>query len=168
MTDKGVPKVVVTCSVTGAIHTPTMSHLLPIKPEQMPESAIRAARAGAAIVHLHARDPHDGRPTQDPDVFRRFLPAIAGACDVVVNITTGGSQTMTVEHRLQPALQLQPELASLNLGTMNFRLYAMLPRQKSWRHEWEPQYLAASEAGIFKNTFTDIAEILRLCSPNGT
>jgi len=168
MTDKVARKVVVTCAVTGAIHTPTMSPHLPITPEQIAESAIGAARAGAAIVHLHARDPHDGRPTQDPDLFRRFLPAIAAACDVVINITTGGSQTMTVEHRLQPALQLQPELASLNMGTMNFGLYEMLPRQKSWQHEWEPQYLAASEAGMFRNTFKDIADILRLCSPNGT
>src|SRR5215471_5472076 len=168
MSDKGARKVIVTCAVTGAIHTPTMSPHLPITPEQIAESAIGAARAGAAIVHLHARDPHDGRPTQDPDLFRRFLPAIAAACDVVVNITTGGSQTMTVDHRLQPALQLQPELASLNMGTMNFGLYEMLPRQKSWQHEWEPQYLAASEAGMFRNTFKDIADILRLCSPNGT
>jgi uncharacterized protein (DUF849 family) len=145
-----------------------MSPHLPITPEQIAESAIAAARAGAAIVHLHARDPRDGRPTQDPDLFRRFLPAIAAACDVVVNITTGGSQTMTVEHRLQPALQLRPELASLNMGTMNFGLYEMLARQKSWQHDWEPQYLAASEAGMFRNTFTDIGDILRLCSPNGT
>jgi uncharacterized protein (DUF849 family) len=164
----GRNKVVVTCAVTGAIHTPTMSPHLPITPEQIAESAIGAAHAGAAIVHLHARDPRDGRPTQDPDLFRRFLPMIAAACDVVVNVTTGGSQTMTVEHRLQPALQLKPELASLNMGTMNFGLYEMLPRQKTWQHEWEPQYLAASEAGMFKNTFKDIAEILRLCTPNGT
>jgi len=160
--------VIVTCAVTGAIHTPSMSPHLPVTPEQIAESAIGAARAGAAIVHLHARDPRDGRPTQDPDLFRQFLPTIAAACDAVVNITTGGSQTMTVEHRLQPALQLRPELASLNMGTMNFGLYEMLPRQKSWQHEWEPQYLAASEAGMFKNTLKDIADILRLCSPNGT
>jgi uncharacterized protein (DUF849 family) len=168
MTDGGARKVIITCAVTGAIHTPTMSPHLPITPEQIAESAIGAARAGAAIVHLHARDPRDGRPKQDPDLFRQFLPRIAAACDVVVNITTGGSQTMTVEERLQPALQLTPELASLNMGTMNFGLYEMLPRQKSWQHEWEPQYLAASEAGMFKNTFKDIAEILRLCSPNRT
>ena len=168
MTTAGTNKVIVTCAVTGAIHTPTMSPYLPITPEQIAESAIDAARAGAAIVHLHARDPRDGRPTQDPDLFRRFLREIAAACDVVVNVTTGGSQTMTVEHRLQPALQLKPELASLNMGTMNFGLYEMLTRQKSWQHEWEPQYLAASEAGMFKNTFKDIADILRLCSPNGT
>jgi len=168
MSERAARRVIITCAVTGAIHTPTMSPYLPITPEQIAESAIGAARAGAAIVHVHARDPLDGRPMQDPALFRQCLPRIAAACDVVVNITTGGSQTMTVEERLQPALQLKPELASLNMGTMNFGLYEMLPRQKSWRHEWEPQYLAASEAGIFKNTFADIAGILRLCSPNGT
>jgi len=145
-----------------------MSPHLPITPDEIAESAIGAARAGAAIVHLHARDPRDGRPAQDPDLFRQFLPAIRAACDVVVNITTGGSQTMTVEERMQPALQLRPELASLNMGTMNFGLYEMLPRQTSWQHEWEPTYLAGSEAGMFKNTLKDIAEILRQCSPNGT
>ena len=145
-----------------------MSPHLPITPAQIAESAIGAAQAGAAIVHLHARDPRDGRPAQDPELFKQFLPQIRAACDVVVNITTGGSQTMTVEERMQPALQLKPELASLNMGTMNFGLYEMLPRQKSWQHEWEPAYLAGSEAGMFKNTLKDIADILRLCGPNGT
>jgi uncharacterized protein (DUF849 family) len=163
-----VSKVIITCAVTGAIHTPTMSPHLPVTPEQIAESAIGAARAGAAIVHLHARDPRDGRPRQDPDLFGQFLPRIASACDVVVNVTTGGSQTMTIDERLQPALQLQPELASLNMGTMNFGLYEMLPRQKSWKYEWEPEYLAASEGGMFRNTLKDIADILRRCSPNGT
>ena len=105
-------KVIITCAVTGAIHTPTMSPHLPIAPEEIAESAISAANAGAAIVHLHARSPHDGRPTQDPEVFKRFLPQIKAASDVVVNLTTGGAQTMTVEERLQPALQLRPEVAS--------------------------------------------------------
>ena len=162
------PKAVITSAITGAIHTPTMSPHLPVAPEEIAASAVGAAHAGAAIVHLHAREPHDGRPTQDPARFRAFLPQIAAASDVVINLTTGGSQTMTVEDRLQPALQLRPELASLNMGTMNFGLYEMLPRQKSWQHEWEPQYLAASEGGMFKNTFKDIADILQLCSPNGT
>jgi uncharacterized protein (DUF849 family) len=160
--------VIVSCAITGAIHTPTMSPYLPITPAQIAESAIGAAKAGAAIVHLHARDPRDGRPTQDPELFRQFLPAIREACDVIVNITTGGSQTMTVDERMQPAFQLKPELASLNMGTMNFGLYEMLPRQKTWTHEWEPKYLAGSEAGMFKNTLKDIADILRLCGPNGT
>jgi uncharacterized protein (DUF849 family) len=161
-------KVILTCAVTGAIHTPTMSPHLPITPEQIADSAIGAANAGAAIVHLHARDPRDGRPTQDPDRFRAFLPRIAAASNVIVNITTGGSQTMTVEDRLQPALQLRPEIASLNMGTMNFGLYEMLPRQPTWKWEWEPAYLAGSEAGFFKNTFKDIADILRLCGGQGT
>ena len=161
-------KVIITCAVTGAIHTPTMSPHLPIAPEEIAESAISAADAGAAIVHLHARTPHDGRPTQDPEVFKRFLPRIKAASDVVVNLTTGGAQTMTVEERLQPALQLRPEVASLNMGTMNFGLYEMIPRHQAWRWDWEQPYLAGSEAGLFKNTFKDIAEILRLCSPNRT
>ena len=161
-------KVIITCAVTGAIHTPTMSPHLPITPAQIADAAIGAAKAGAAIVHLHARDPRNGRPAQDPALFREFLPTIRESCDVVVNITTGGSQTMTVEERMQPALQLEPELASLNMGTMNFGLYEMLPRQKSWLHEWEPAYLAGSEAGMFKNTLKDIADILTRCSPNGT
>ncbi len=161
-------KVIVTCAVTGAIHTPTMSPHLPVTPEQIADAAIGAANAGAAIVHLHARDPRDGCPSQDPALFKAFLPAIRAACDVVVNITTGGSQTMTVEERMQPALQLRPELASLNMGTMNFGLYEMMPRYTAWQHAWEPQYLAGSEAGMFKNTLKDIAEILRQCSPNGT
>jgi uncharacterized protein (DUF849 family) len=161
-------KAIITCAITGAIHTPTMSPHLPVTPEQIAESALAAARAGAAIVHLHARDPHDGRPKQDPDLFRQFLPRIAAATDVVINLTTGGSQTMSVDERLQPALQLRPELASLNMGTMNFGLYEMLPRQKTWTWAWEPAYLAGSEAGFFKNTLKDIADILRACSGHGT
>jgi uncharacterized protein (DUF849 family) len=161
-------KAIVTCAITGAIHTPTMSPYLPITPDEIADSAIGAASAGAAIVHLHARNRLDGRPTQDPALFRQFLPKIRAASGVVVNVTTGGSQTMTVDERMQPALQLKAELASLNMGTMNFGLYEMLPRQKSWKHEWEPQYLAGSEAGLFKNTLKDIADILRACTPNGT
>ena len=164
----GGHKIIITCAITGAIHTPTMSPHLPITPDQIADSAIGAARAGAAIVHLHARNPADGRPVQDPGLFGQFLPKIRAACDVVVNITTGGSQTMTVDERMQPALRLKPELASLNMGTMNFGLYEMLPRQKTWNHEWEPEYLAGSEAGMFKNTLKDIADILRACTPNGT
>jgi len=161
-------KVIITCAITGAIHTPTMSPHLPITPEQIAEAAIGAAGAGAAVVHLHARDPRDGRPTQDPAQFKQFLPKIRAGCDAIINITTGGSQTMTVVERMQPALQLKPELASLNMGTMNFGLYEMLPRHKTWTHDWEPKYLAGSEAGMFKNTLKDIADILRLCGPNGT
>jgi 3,5-dioxohexanoate:acetyl-CoA acetone transferase len=161
-------KVIITCAITGAIHTPTMSPHLPITPEEIAASAIGAANAGAAIVHLHARAPDDGRPLQDPDLFRQFLPVIKAASDVVVNVTTGGSQTMTVDERLQPALGLEPELASLNMGSMNFGLYEMIPRYPTWRWDWEAGYLAGSEAGLFKNTFKDIADILRSCSSQGT
>jgi uncharacterized protein (DUF849 family) len=161
-------KVIITCAVTGAIHTPTMSPHLPITPDEIAEGAIGAARAGAAIVHLHARMPGDGRPTQDPAVFKQFLPKIKAATDVVINLTTGGAPTMTVEERLQPALQLKPEVASLNMGSMNFGLYEMIPRYKDWKHDWELPYLAGSDERIFKNTFRDIAHILESCSGNDT
>ncbi len=161
-------KVIITCAVTGAIHTPTMSPHLPITPDEIAEAAVGAAQAGAAIVHLHARMPEDGRPTQDPEVFRRFLPLIKGSCDVVINLTTGGAPTMTVEERLQPALKLKPEVASLNMGSMNFGLYEMLGRYKEFKHEWEKPYLAESDDRIFKNTFKDIAHILRSCGDNAT
>jgi uncharacterized protein (DUF849 family) len=161
-------KVIITCAVTGAIHTPTMSPALPITPDEIAASAIAAAEAGAAIVHLHARQPHDGRPTQDPHVFREFLSKIKAARDVVINITTGGAPTMTVEERLQPALQLKPEVASLNMGSMNFGLYEMIPRYQDWKYDWELPYLAGSDERIFKNTFRDIAYILESCSGNNT
>jgi uncharacterized protein (DUF849 family) len=163
-----VNKVIVTCAITGAIHTPSMSPYLPVTPDEIAHSAIEAAQAGAAIVHLHARDPHDGRPSQDPELFRQFVPAIKEASDVVINITTGGAPTMTVEERLQPALQLRPELASLNMGSMNFGLYEMLGRFKTFKHDWERPYLEGSDDRIFKNTFKDIAYILQSCSENDT
>ena len=161
-------KIIITCAVTGAIHTPTMSPFLPITPEEIADAAIGAAQAGASIVHLHARELADGRPTQDPDIFRRFLPTIKSACDVVINITTGGAPTMLVEERLQPALKLQPEVASLNMGSMNFGLYEMIPRYKEWKQDWELPYLKNSDERIFKNTFRDIAYILESCSGNNT
>ncbi|HZP87327.1 MAG TPA: 3-keto-5-aminohexanoate cleavage protein [Burkholderiales bacterium] len=161
-------KVIITCAVTGAIHTPTMSPYLPITPDEIAEGAIGAAKAGAAIVHLHARMPKDGRPTQDPEVFKQFLPKIKSACNVVINLTTGGAPTMSVEERLQPALKLKPEVASLNMGSMNFGLYEMIPRYKEWKHDWELLYLEGSHDRIFKNTFKDIAYILESCSENNT
>jgi uncharacterized protein (DUF849 family) len=145
-----------------------MSPHLPVTPEEIADGALGAAKAGAAIVHLHARMPADGRPTQDPDVFRRFLPKIKAGADVVINLTTGGAPTMTVEERLQPALQLKPEVASLNMGSMNFGLYEMMARYKDWKHDWEKPYLAGSDERIFKNTFRDIAYILEACSGNDT
>ncbi len=161
-------KVIITCAVTGAIHTPTMSPYLPITPAEIAEAAIGAAEAGAAIVHLHARNPSDGRPTQDPALFREFLPVIKAASNVVINLTTGGAPTMLVEERLQPALQLKPEVASLNMGSMNFGLYEMIPRYKEWKHDWELPYLDGSHDRIFKNTFKDIAYILESCGDNNT
>jgi 3,5-dioxohexanoate:acetyl-CoA acetone transferase len=161
-------KVIITCAVTGAIHTPSMSPHLPITPDEIAEGALGAAKAGAAIVHLHARMPNDGRPTQDPEVFKKFLPKIKAASDVVVNLTTGGAPTMSVEERLQPALKLKPEVASLNMGSMNFGLYEMMARYKDWKYDWEQPYLAGSDERIFKNTFRDIAYILESCSGNDT
>lgn len=161
-------KVIITCAVTGAIHTPSMSPYLPVTPDEIAQGAIGAAAAGAAIVHLHARRPEDGRPSQDPDLFRQFLPKIKAASDVVINLTTGGAVTMTVAERLQPALQLKPEVASLNMGSMNFGLYEMLDRYKEFKHDWERPYLANSDDMIFRNTFRDIAYILESCSGNGT
>ena len=161
-------KVIITCAITGSIHTPSMSPYLPVTADEIAASAIGAAEAGAAIVHLHARDPRDGRPSQDPALFRQFVPRIKAACDVVINITTGGAPTMTVEERLQPALQLRPEVASLNMGSMNFGLYELLGRFKDFKHDWERPYLAGSDDRVFKNTFKDIAHILQSCSENGT
>jgi len=161
-------KVIITCAITGSIHTPSMSPHLPVTPEEIAEAAVGAAQAGAAIVHLHARKPEDGRPTQDPDVFLQFLPLIKDNSDVVINLTTGGAPTMTVEERLQPALKLRPEVASLNMGSMNFGLYEMLGRYKEFEHDWEKPYLAESDDRIFKNTFKDIAHILRSCADNMT
>jgi uncharacterized protein (DUF849 family) len=161
-------KVIITCAVTGAIHTPSMSTHLPITPDEIAQAAIGAAQAGAAVVHLHAREPKDGRPTQDPKMFLQFLPKIKAACDVVINLTTGGAPTMSIEDRLQPALQLKPEVASLNMGSMNFGLYEMIPRVTQWKYEWEKPYLAGSDERIFKNTFKDIAHILQSCSNNDT
>ena len=161
-------KVIITCAVTGAIHTPSMSPYLPVTPDEIAEAAIGAAQAGAAIVHLHARVPENGRPTQDPEVFRRFLPKIKAASDVVINLTSGGAPTMTVQERLQPALQLKPEVASLNMGSMNFGLYEMLGRFTEFKHDWERPYLAGSDDLIFRNTFRDIAYILESCGGNDT
>src|SRR3982074_2661496 len=161
-------KVIITCAVTGAIHTPTMSPSLPITPDKIAEAALGAAQAGAAIVHLHARNSKDGSPTQDPEVFRQFLPKIRAPSDVVINLTTGGAPTMTVDERLQPALKLKPEVASLNMGSMNFGLYEMLGRYKEFKHDWEKPYLAGSDERIFKDTFKDIAYILQSCRDNDT
>jgi uncharacterized protein (DUF849 family) len=149
-------KVIITCAITGAIHTPTMSAHLPITPREIADESIAAAKAGAAIIHLHARDPKDGRPTPDPKVFLEFLPAIKQSTDAVINITTGGGHNMTVQERLAAPLVLKPEMCSCNMGSMNFGLFPMLGRYKEFKYEWEPKYLEASRDFIFRNTFKDI------------
>ena len=161
-------KVIITCAVTGSIHTPSMSPHLPVTPREIAEAAIGAAEAGAAIVHLHARDPVDGSPTQNPAYFREFAPEIRRRSNVVLNVTTGGAATMTIEERLQPALQLKPEVASLNMGSMNFGLFPMLARYREFRHAWERTYLETSDDRIFRNTFKDIEYILTSCAANRT
>ncbi|WEX09315.1 3-keto-5-aminohexanoate cleavage protein [Chelativorans sp. AA-79] len=161
-------KVIITCAITGSIHTPTMSPHLPITPEEIADSAIAASEAGAAVVHLHARDPKDGRPVQTPEAYEPFLKVIKQRSAAVVNITTGGAPTMPIEERVGPAAHFKPEIASLNMGTMNFGLYPMLDRYKEFKYEWEKPYLEASRAGMFKNTFSDIEYILTKCAENGT
>ena len=153
-------KVILTCAVTGSIHTPTMSDHLPVTPNEIAEQAIEAAEAGAAVLHLHARDPEDGRPSPDPDVFMQFLPRIKQACAAVVNVTTGGGHNMTVDERIAAAKAAQPEMCSLNMGSMNFGLFPLLSRYDTWKHDWEPQYLERTRDFIFRNTFQDIERIL--------
>jgi uncharacterized protein (DUF849 family) len=161
-------KVIITCAPTGAIHTPSMSPYLPVTAQEIGDAALAAADAGAAILHLHARDPNDGRPSQDPALFQEFLPRIKAQTDAVINITSGGSPHMTVEERLKPAHHFKPELASLNMGSMNFGLYPMLQRFKEFKHDWERQHLENSRDLVFKNTFSDIEYILTSCAANGT
>ncbi|WP_341963384.1 3-keto-5-aminohexanoate cleavage protein [Pseudomonas sp. RC10] len=161
-------KVVITCAVTGGVHTPSMSPHLPVTAQQIADAAIGAVQAGASIVHLHARDPLTGRPSQDPELFREFVGTIKAQCDGIINITTGGAPTMGVDERLQPALQLAPELASLNMGSMNFALFPMLNRYKDFQHDWEAKYLESTRDTVFRNTFKDIENILRACSDQGT
>ncbi len=153
-------KAIITCAITGSIHTPTMSEHLPITPDEIAEQAIGAAEAGAAVLHLHARKPDDGRPTQDPDVYMQFLPRIKQNTNAVVNITTGGGLGMPVEERLAPSLVAEPELCSLNMGSMNFGIFPMLEKYEAWKYGWEPDYLASTKDFIFKNTFNDIESIL--------
>ena len=161
-------KVIITCAITGSIHTPSMSPHLPVTPNDIAEAAIGAVEAGATVIHLHAREPEDGRPTQDPDMFMQFLPRIKQQTDAVVNITTGGAPGMTIDERMAPAFKLQPEVASLNMGSMNFGLYPMLDRFPDLKHQWERDHLEASRDMVFKNTFADIEHVLTACSGNGT
>ena len=161
-------KVIITCAVTGAIHTPSMSPYLPVTPEEIAQAAVEAAQAGAAIIHLHARDPKTGKPDQTPEAFGRFLPRIKQASDAVVNLTTGGAPYMTVEERVKPAATFRPEVASLNMGSMNFGLFPMLKRFKEFKHDWERKALEDSRDLVFRNTFKDIEYVLRTLGDAGT
>jgi uncharacterized protein (DUF849 family) len=152
-------RVIITCAVTGSIHTPTMSPHLPYTPDDIADQAVAAAEAGASILHLHARNPKTGQPTPDPDVFMQFLPKIRQRCDAVINITTGGSSLMTLEQRLAAPLQIKPEMASLNMGSMNFGLFPLKERYDNWQFEWEEKLLDATKSTVFQNTFNDIEEI---------
>ncbi|SEL92259.1 Uncharacterized conserved protein, DUF849 family [Bosea lupini] len=161
-------KVIITCAVTGAIHTPSMSPYLPVTPDEIIDAAVGAAEAGAALVHVHARNPKTGQPDQSPEAFEPFLKVIKQRSNCVINITTGGAPTMLVEERLKPCAHFKPEVASLNMGSMNFGLYPMLNRFKEFKYDWERPYLEGSDDRVFKNTFKDIANILTTCAENGT
>ena len=165
---KSSNKVIITCAVTGAIHTPTMSPHLPITPEEIADAAVGAAEAGAAIIHLHARDPKTGKPDQTPEAFGRFLPQIKQRSNCVINLTSGGSPTMRVDERVRPAATFQPEVASLNMGSINFALYPMLNRYKEFKHDWEKTYLEGTRDLVFRNTFQDIEYVLKTCYGNNT
>jgi len=160
-------KVIISCAITGSIHTPSMSPYLPVTPAEIAESAIGAAEAGAAIVHLHARNPVDGRPDQSPEAFEPFLKVIKQSSNVVVNLTTGGSPYMSVEERVRPAAQWQPEVASLNMGSMNFGLFPMLKRYKDFKYDWEQPMLEGSHDLVFRNSFKDIRYALETLNATG-
>lgn len=161
-------KVIITCAVTGAIHTPSMSEYLPVTPDEIVTSALEAAAAGASILHLHARDPVDGRPDQSVDGFGRFLPQLRHRTSAVLNLTTGGSPYMRVEQRVLPAKVYKPEVASLNMGSINFGLYHLLDRYPHLRFDWEREHLEKSRDLVFRNSFQDIEYILKACSEGGT
>ncbi len=148
--------VIITCAPTGGIHTPTMSEHLPITPGEIAEASIEAAEAGASIIHLHARNPEDGRPDPNPDLFMQFLPRIKQSTDAVMNVSTGGGLGMTREQRLRAALRTSPEMASMNMGSMNFAIFPMLEKYSEWKHAWEPEFLGMTRDFIFRNTFADI------------
>lgn len=161
-------KVIITCAVTGAIHTPSMSPHLPVTPAEIADAAIGAAQEGAAIVHLHARDPETGQPDQSASAYEQFLGVIKQRSNVVLNLTTGGAPTMPIEERLQPATDFKPEVASLNMGSMNFGIFPILEKLKEFKHDWEQPYIEGSRDRVFRNTFADIEGILTTCANNGT
>jgi len=160
------PKTIITCAVTGAIHTPTMSDALPYTYDQIAEQAIAAAEAGAAILHLHARNPETGAPSIDPQDFQPFLARIKQATDAVVNISTGGSLTATIQQRITPAKTFSPEMCSMNMGSLNFSFHGLAGRYKEWKFDWEKAYVEGSEGNIFRNTFKDIKEAAETLAPH--
>ena len=161
------PKTVITCAVTGAIHTPTMSDALPYTADDIAAQAIAAAEAGASILHLHARRPHDGGVTIDPEAFAAFLPRIKQSTDAVINISTGGSLNNTIEERIAPALRFSPEMCSMNMGSMNFSFHPLAKRYDAWKFDWEKDYVAKSDTYIFRNTFADIENAATQLSAHG-
>lgn len=157
-----MPKpIIVTCAPTGGIHTPTMSPHLPVTPEEIADASVEAVEAGAAIVHLHARNPETGRPDPRPELFGSFMPQISARCDAVLNVSTGGGLGMTREERLQAAVSTSPEMASLNVGSLNFGIFPMLEKYSQWKHEWEPEFLEMTRDFVFKNTFADIEYVVK-------
>lgn len=168
MAGKKSRKVIVTCAVTGSVHTPSMSPHLPITHQEIVEAAVGAAKAGASIIHLHSRNPENGIPDQSKEAYANILPNIKQQTDAVLNVTTGGASTMSIDERLEPAMHYRPEVASLNMGSMNFGLFPMLGKYKEFKFDWEEEYLRGSEERIFKNTFKDIESILTRCADNGT
>jgi uncharacterized protein (DUF849 family) len=162
-------KVIITCAVTGGAHTPSMSPYLPVTPEEIADHSIEAAAAGASIVHLHARDPDNGKPTGDPEIFRRFLQRIKGATDVVVNISTGGGgPNMAVSERTLAANALRPEMASLNMGSINLNISGLAERPREWKYDWEKPFLESTRDLVFRNTFADIEWIIENVGASGT
>ncbi len=155
-------KVIITCAITGGIHTPTMSDALPVTPDEITKQSVEAAEAGASILHLHARDPASGKPSPDPAVFMQFLPRIKQQTNAVLNVTTGGGLNMTVQDRLAAPLVAKPEMCSLNMGSMNFAIFPLADRYKTWKHDWEEPYLRGTDDFIFRNTFRDIKHIIEL------
>jgi len=161
-------KVVLTCAVTGSMHTPTMSEYLPLTPDQIRDEAIAAAQAGASVLHLHARNPEDGSPSSEPAIYKQFLPAIKESTDAVINLTTGGSPTMSVQERLSAADEMEPEMCSLNMGSLNFAIFPVANKIKQWKYDWEESYVRNSDDFIFRNTFRDIEYIMNTMGPKGT
>ena len=161
-------KTIITCAVTGAIHTPTMSEHLPVTQNEIAEQAIAAAEAGASILHLHTRDPDDGRPSVEPEHYAPILARVKQSTDAVINITTGGAPTMLIKERIKAAVQFSPEMCSLNMGSMNFAFHGLAGRYDTWKHDWEKDYILGSEANIFRNTFADIRQAAETLGPLGT